>query len=54
MDYMDQEILSLENKLADPKLNKQWRKIYQQQLENLIYKQQYDNSLEKQRREWNE
>lgn len=41
MDIMDQ-ILELENILSDPKLTKQWRKIYQQQLENLLYKQQYD------------
>lgn len=54
MDYMDQEILNLEEKLADPKLSKQWKRIYEQQLENLVYKQQYDFSLERQRREWNE
>lgn len=54
MDYMDQEILNLEEKLADPRLSKQWKKIYKQQLENLVYKQQYDLSLERQRREWNE
>lgn len=55
MDYTDQEILDLENKLADPKLSKQWKRIYKQQLENLLYKQNYDISLENSiRREYNE
>ena len=52
MDIMDQ-ILELENILSDPKLYKQWRKIYQQQLENLLYKQQYDLK-EEIRREYDE
>lgn len=45
MDILDR-ILDLENILSDPKLEKYWRKIYQQELENLIYKQQYDEDLE--------
>jgi len=52
MDIMDQ-ILELENILSDPKLTKQWRKIYQQQLDNLLYKEQYDLK-EKIRREEDE